>query len=118
MQAENTTPTDALSVTNLPTTVIKRDGRQGCFDSAKITSAIQRAGLASGEFGEEEARLLTAQVLKVLRHRYTATAPEIEQIQDVVEQVLISSNHHRTARAYILYREQHGKLRRDSKSLL
>ena len=118
MQAENTTPTDALSVTNLPTTVIKRDGRQARFDSAKITSAILRAGHASGEFGEEEARLLTAQVLKVLRHRHADTAPEIEQIQDVVEQVLISSNHHRTARAYILYREQHGKLRRDSRSLL
>ncbi len=99
MQAENTTPTDALSVTNLPTTVIKRDGRQARFDSAKITSAILRAGHASGEFGEEEARLLTAQVLKVLRHRHADTAPEIEQIQDVVEQVLISSNHHRTARS-------------------
>ena len=118
MQTEKTTTTDAPSVDSLPTTVIKRDGRQAHFDSGKITSAIQRAGLATGEFGEEEARLLTAQVLKVLRHRYTATAPEIEQIQDVVEQVLISSNHHHTARAYILYREQHGKLRRDSKSLL
>ncbi len=118
MQTENITTTDAPSVASLPTTVIKRDGRQAHFDSSKITSAIQRAGLATGEFSEEEARLLTAQVLKVLRHRYTATAPEIEQIQDVVEQVLISSNHHRTARAYILYREQHGKLRRDSKSLV
>ncbi len=109
---------DAPSVANLPTTVIKRDGRQAYFDSRKITSAIQRAGRATGEFSDEEAQLLTAQVLKVLRHRYTTASPEIEQIQDVVEQVLISSNHHRTARAYILYREQHGKLRRDSKSLV
>ncbi len=109
---------DAPSVANLPTTVIKRDGRQAYFDSRKITSAIQRAGRATGEFSDEEAQLLTAQVLKVLRHRYAATPPEIEHIQDVVEQVLISSNHHRTARAYILYREQHGKLRRDSKSLV
>jgi len=118
MQTENIPTTDVPSVASLPTTVIKRDGRQAHFDSSKITSAIQRAGLATGEFSEEEARLLTAQVLKVLRHRYTTTAPEIEQIQDVVEQVLISSNYHRTARAYILYREQHGKLRRDSKSLV
>ncbi len=117
MQTEKTT-TDAQSVAHLPTAVVKRDGRQARFNSQKITSAIQRAGRATGEFSDEEAQLLTAQVLKVLRHRYTTTAPEIEQIQDVVEQVLISSNHHRTARAYILYREQHGKLRRDSKSLV
>ncbi len=118
MPTEKTTTTDAQSVAHLPATVIKRDGRQAYFNHEKITSAIQRAGLATGEFSEEEARLLTAQVLKVLRHRHAVAPPDIEQIQDVVEQVLISSNHHRTARAYILYREQHGKLRRDSKSLV
>ena len=118
MPTEKTTTTDAQSVVHLPATVIKRDGRQAHFNHEKITSAIQRAGLATGEFSEEEARLLTAQVLKVLRHRHAVAPPDIEQIQDVVEQVLISSNHHRTARAYILYREQHGKLRRDSKSLV
>ncbi len=116
MPTENTA--GASPATRLPAAVIKRDGRQAHFDSRKITSAIQRAGRATGEFSDEEAQLLTAQVLKVLRHRYTATLPEIEQIQDVVEQVLISSNHHRTARAYILYREQRGKLRRDRKSLV
>ncbi|HEC17651.1 MAG TPA: ribonucleoside triphosphate reductase, partial [Sedimenticola sp.] len=118
MHTETSTTTGGQPVAGLPLTVIKRDGRQARFDSGKITSAILRAGLATGEFREEEARLLTAQVLKVLRHRHAGTAPEIEQIQDVVEQVLISSNHHRTARAYIIYRDQHGKLRRDSKSLI
>ncbi len=116
MPTENTA--GASPATRLPAAVIKRDGRQAHFDSRKITSAIQRAGRATGEFSDEEAQLLTAQVLKVLRHRYATTLPEIEQIQDVVEQVLISSNHHRTARAYILYREQRGKLRRDRKSLV
>ena len=118
MLTETSTATGAQQVAKLPHSVIKRDGRQAHFDAEKIVAAIKHAGLASDEFSEEEARLLTAQVLKVLRHRYAASVPEIEQIQDVVEQVLISSNHHRTARAYIVYREQHGKLRRDRSSLI
>jgi ribonucleoside-triphosphate reductase len=65
-----------------------------------------------------EADLLTAQVLKVLNHKYRAAPPHIENIQDVVEQVLISANHIKTARAYIVYREQHHKLRRDRKTVV
>lgn len=98
--------------------VVKRDGSEVTFDSGKIFSAIKRAGSASEEFAEEEAWLLTAQVIKVLRHRFDKDAPSIEHIQDVVEQVLISSNHVKTARAYIVYREQHGKLRKDHKTLV
>lgn len=102
----------------LPTMVIKRDGKQASFDADKILSAIQRAGLATEEFTFDEAQRLTFQILKVLRHRYAAAMPEIEQIQDVVEQVLISSDHYLTARAYIVYREQHGKLRQDHSSMI
>ena len=89
----------------LPREVIKRDGRRAPFDAVKIRSAILRAGQASGEFGEDEADLLTAQVAKVLIHRFRGTPPGIESIQDVVEQMLIAANHLQTARAYIVYRE-------------
>lgn len=102
----------------IPGHAIKRDGNVVPFDGERIVSAVHRAGEAAGEFGEDEARLLTAQVLKVLRHRFEKSAPAIEQIQDVVEQVLISANHFKTARAYIVYREQHGKLRQDRKTLV
>ena len=106
----------------LPREVLKRDGRRLPFDAGKIRSAIARAGRASGEFGEDEAALLTAQVTKVLIHRFChhlhGQAPAIEQIQDVVEQTLIAANHLRTARAYIVYREQHAKLRQDRKTLV
>ena len=98
--------------------VVKRDGAAVPFVAEKIRSAIVRAGEATGEYGREEAGLLTSQVLKVLRHKFAETAPRIEQIQDVVEQVLITSNHLETARAYIVYREQHNKLRRDRKTLV
>lgn len=103
----------------LPTQVIKRDGSEAMFDAAKIQAAILKAGQASGEFDDSEAQLLSAQVVKVLAHRFSQErVPDIERIQDTVEQVLISANHFRTARAYIVYREQHNKLRADKRTLV
>jgi len=96
-----------------PRRVIKRDGREAPFDAERIRSAIERAGKASGEFEGSEADLLAIQVSKVLAHRFHEQTPHIEQIQDVVEQALISANHTATARAYIVYREQRARLRRD-----
>jgi len=102
-----------------PTAVVKRDGRRVPFDAGKIESAIARAGVASGEFAEDEAHFLTLQVVKVLAHaRHAAGVPDIERIQDVVEQTLIGANHLATARAYIVYREQHKRLREDRRTLV
>ena len=99
--------------------VIKRDGEQVAFDSQKIVVAIAKAGAATGEFGNDEAELLTGQVLKVLRHRFGgAVVPTIEQIQDVVEQVLISSNYYKTAKSYIVYREQRDRQRKDQQAVV
>ncbi len=100
--------------------IVKRDGTQVIFNSERIMSAIRRAGEATGEFDEDEASLLTNQVTKVLRHRFgkAKTLPTIEQIQDVVEQVLISANYYTTARAYIVYRENRSKSRQDKKTLV
>ncbi|PZA13761.1 ribonucleoside triphosphate reductase [Rhodopseudomonas palustris] len=101
--------------TDLPRAIIKRSGSQAPFDSAKIRSAIARAGQATGEFGELEAALLTSQSIKVIAHRFAGTVPQIEQVQDIVEQVLISANHLTTARAYIVYREKRSQARNDRK---
>lgn len=99
--------------------IVKRDGTQVVFNSEKIMSAIRRAGEATEEFDQDEANLLTNQVIKVLRHRFSkGILPTIEQIQDVVEQVLISANYYKTARAYIVYREQRNKSRQDKKTLI
>ncbi|PWB48876.1 MAG: ribonucleoside triphosphate reductase [Nitrosomonadales bacterium] len=105
-------------VLSLPRAVIKRDGSVAVFDGDKIRSAIARAGAASGEFDAGEAALLSAQVAKVLIHKFRNEPPSIENIQDVVEQVLISANHLKTVRAYIVYREQHTKLRQDKKTVV
>ena len=102
----------------LPASVLKRNGQSAPFDAEKIRSAIERAGKASGAFDADEAQLLTIQTLKVIAHRFHERVPHIEQLQDVVEQVLISANHFSTARAYIVYREQRSRLRRDQHTLV
>lgn len=99
-------------------TVTKRDGTLAPFDSNKIYNAILKAGNNTGEFGEQESWLLTAQVLKVLKHKFSESLPSIENIQDVVEQVLISANYFATAKAYILYREQRNRMRSDKKVMV
>ncbi len=98
--------------------VHKRDGSCVEFDPGKIRSAISRAGVAAGEFDDAAAGPLLDLVLKVLARRSGAGILTIEKIQDVVEQVLISADHFKTARAYIVYREQHRKLRRDQKTVV
>ena len=108
----------AINAAQLPQFVCKRDGSSVPFDKSRIYSAILRAGEASGEFSIDEAQLLTSQVIKVLAHRHFPDGPGIENIQDVVEQTLISANHLATARAYIVYREQHKRLRADKRTLV
>ncbi|HCY64496.1 MAG TPA: ribonucleoside triphosphate reductase [Oxalobacteraceae bacterium] len=100
------------------THIIKRDGSLATFDPRKILSAIRRAGQASGEFGEEEAQELS---LKVVMRRVQLEGdepPQVEQIQDVVESVLFDAGYRNTLRSYIVYREQHQKLRSDKKTLV
>ena len=97
----------------LPTSIIKRSGALTEFDQDKITSAIEKAGAATGEFGPSEAMILSGQACKVIAHRFGDAAPTIEEVQDIVEQTLISANHFETARAYIVYRERRRQARRD-----
>ncbi len=90
----------------------KRDGRVVEFDSSKITAAIAKAGRATGEFEEREAKKLTLRVLTLAHEMRLGPVPKVEEIQDIVERVLLDSPFHRTAKAYILYREQHAQIRR------
>ena len=101
-----------------PLYVLKRNGAKVDFDAEKIVNAIKKAGFETGEFTEEEARHITFKVIKVLKYKENQETPDIEKIQDIVEQVLIGENYFKTARAYIVYREKHGEIRRDKKNLV
>jgi len=89
----------------------KRDGRVLEFDSSKITAAIANAGKATGEFEEREAKKLTLRVLTLAHELRLDPIPEVEEIQDIVERVLLDSPYYKSAKAYILYREQHAQIR-------
>ena len=90
----------------------KRDGRIADFEAAKITSALLKAGKATGEFEEREARRLTMQALTLAKALHLPETPDVESLQDVVERVLLDSPFRATAKAYILYREQRAQMRR------
>ena len=92
-------------------TIKKRDGRRVKFNSEKITKAIEKAGLATDELNHEEAEKLTQKVLAKLEQRKAKTVPSVEDIQDIVEDALIDSKYKKTAKAYIIYRDQHKKIR-------
>ena len=89
----------------------KRDNRIQAFDSLNITEAIAKAGEVTGEFQGREAKKLTLKVLTLAHELKLGPIPEVEEIQDIVERVLLDSPFYRTAKAYILYREQHAQIR-------
>lgn len=100
-----------MKVTEVLTRIIKRNGKEEDFDPRKIIRAIQRAGEASGEFSEVMAKKLALRVLNLAQQLFTDRYPTVEEIQDIVEEVLLSSTYKKTAKAYIIYRDQHAKIR-------
>ncbi len=104
-----------LAAVKNPRQLRKRDQSYASFDAKKILNAITAAGRATGEFNPATAAQLCEHVLKNLPEH---DALNVEDIQDCVETSLMEAGHFRTARAYIVYREQHSRLRRDKKSLV
>lgn len=92
----------------------KRDGRIVDFDQSRITNAIWKAAVAVGGRDYEKAKALSDKVVQILEEKQAKEPSKIitvEEVQDVVEKVLVENGHYKTAKAYILYREQHKKLR-------
>jgi len=89
----------------------KRDGRLVKFNAEKITNAINKAGMATNEFDLNIARKLTIKTLNLAEGLFDNKIMNVEEIQDIVEEVLLSSPYRRTAKSYIIYRDQHARLR-------
>lgn len=96
------------------TQVVKRTGAVVPFKRERIANAIYQAAVAVGGRDRELAESLADRVIEALRDQTPARhIPTVEEIQDVVEKVLIESGHARTAKAYILYREERARRRRE-----
>lgn len=99
------------SRTGLFKQVRKRDGRVVPFAPSRIQRAIARAGAATGEFDEEVALRLAIKTINLADQALDTDVPSVEQIQDIVEEVLLASPFRKTARSFIIYRDQHARLR-------
>ena len=90
----------------------KRDGQIVDFDQSRITSAIFKAITATGQGDGNRSKKLSDKVVQILNRRFKKDEiPNVEQIQDIVEEVLILEGLVETAKAYILYREQRRRIR-------
>jgi len=84
----------------------KRNGAVVEFDATRIQIAIEKASQAAGgEVPSEDVALLTEAVVSNLEMMFTGGMPDVETIQDLVEQELMRSGHYQTARTYIVYRD-------------
>ena len=90
--------------------IVKRDGRTVDFELDKIAEAIFKAAQASGGRDYDMATELAGQVESALEAG-SLTCPTVEQVQDVVEKVLVKNGHARTAKKYILYRDERTRVR-------
>ena len=89
--------------------IYKRDQSKQPFKLDKIASAILQAMISVGKDDEEEAVRLAASVHAELlnrKHKLKNYLPNIEEIQDIVEQTLMKNEHFDVAKSYILYREK------------
>lgn len=92
--------------------VIKRNGRVVSFNREKIIDSIFRAAVEVGGSDRDLATELADRVIAVINHAYPpGSTPTVEEIQDIIEKVLVETGHYKTAKAYILYRAEHARIR-------
>jgi len=90
----------------------KRDDRIVDYDLSKVELAIYKAMEAIGDPNKKKAKKLALAVEKELNKKFhERTIPAVEEVQDLVEEILIKNRQIKTAKAYILYREQHAQIR-------
>ena len=94
------------------TTIKKRNGQIVEFEPTRIEVAIRKASdSVDGEVPADTIIELVKNVISHLESMNDDNTPDVESIQDLVEQELMRADYYKTARSYILYRERHKELR-------
>jgi ribonucleoside-diphosphate reductase beta chain len=100
----------------MPIEVKKRDGTLKKFEMSKITNAILKAMTAEGHGNEEDAKrvaeVVKGKIFELIKEKGEDYTPDVEGIQDMVEEALMSTDFHDVAKAYIIYREKKAQERR------
>ncbi len=109
-----------MSLKNKIKKIKKREGNIVPFEKDKITKAILKAGQSLKEFDIKQAKILSNKVVEMLNTLYADKKfpPRIEEIQDIAEIILMKYGFTRSAKAYIIYRQEHIKVREAKKELL
>ncbi len=107
---------------NLCNHIIKRDGTLEAYNRWKIAGAISRAVIVAKEVEDKDLiEKLTSRVedslVDFMKNRHPNSAPAVEEIQDIVEEVLIEAGESAVAKAYIIYRAKHEAIR-DARKLM
>ena len=97
-------------------TIIKRDGTAVPFDERKIFNAIYSANKAVS--GEKMSNIDLTYLTKKVVEQLDGETCTVEQVQDIVERMLIKYDWEKTAKAYILYRAEHAKIREAESDLM
>ena len=100
-----------------PETIKKRNGTPVPFDVNKIRSAIHKANEAAQieAIAPVQFEKLVDEVVESIP---AGQVPDVEQVQDLVEEKLIANGFAKTAKAYILYRAEHTKVRKTEADLV
>ena len=99
----------------------KRNGTIVAYESNKIQNAIEKALRATSDNrGNVHAASIEVASLAeaILEKKFANSTPTVEEVQDIVEKSLMLCGFHETARAYILYRKQHEKVRETKKTMV
>lgn len=94
--------------------IIKRNKKKESFDPSRITAAIRKAFLSQGYAADQVPTEITNAVVNVINEKFNEQIPpDVETVQDIVEEELIRFQYADVARAYIIYREEHKKIREE-----
>jgi len=108
-----------MSVKLIYDRIRKRDGRIVEFDAERITLAVNKALKAVGTSNEKLAKTICSDVVTALNGiKVKENIPDIELVQDLVEQAFIRKGLTKAAKSYILYRAQHDKIREGKKLMM
>jgi ribonucleoside-triphosphate reductase len=99
--------------------VKKRDGRIVPFDRQKIINAVSKAmkSVNEGDLEKDPIRVAKKGIKELEKRYFPNYIPDIEEIQDVVEEKLILMDFPKTAKSYILYRQERAKIREKQKAV-
>lgn len=101
--------------------VIKRDGSKAKFEAGKIENAVAKAFISTSEIAAKDISSMARAVELIVEAGLNdkgLICPNVEEIQDEVEKALMKLNYPKTAKAYILYRSQHEKVRNAHETLI